>query len=100
MQFTPANGCKADVSVCLSSFRVFSTHDIFTRRDVATFVNSYPTLDVNYELAKGDYTASSPILITVSLTRDADEDDAAPSRSSSAGAVGNCDAIGTSGGWR
>ena len=76
MQFTPANGCKADVSVCLSSFCVFSTHNVFARCDVATFVNSYPTLDVNYELAKGDYTASSPILITVSLTRDADEDDA------------------------
>ncbi|EMD34630.1 hypothetical protein CERSUDRAFT_116803 [Gelatoporia subvermispora B] len=43
-------------------------------RDVATFVNSYPTLDVNYELAKGDYTAGSPITISVSLARDADED--------------------------
>ncbi|TFY55063.1 hypothetical protein EVJ58_g8480 [Rhodofomes roseus] len=43
-------------------------------RDVATFVNSYPTLDVNYELAKGDYSAGAPIPIKVSLSRDADED--------------------------
>ncbi|PCH44659.1 Sec63-domain-containing protein [Wolfiporia cocos MD-104 SS10] len=43
-------------------------------RDVATFVNSYPTLDVNYELAKGDYTAGSPIQLQVSLSRDADEE--------------------------
>ena len=45
------------------------------RHDVATFVNAYPTLDVNFELAKGDYTAGSPILLQVSLTRDADEED-------------------------
>lgn len=43
-------------------------------RDVATFVNSYPTLDVNYELAKGDYTAGAAIPIKVSLSRDADEE--------------------------
>lgn len=43
-------------------------------RDVATFVNSYPTLDVNYELAKGEYTAGAPITIQVSLSRDADEE--------------------------
>lgn len=45
------------------------------RRDVAAFVNSYPTLDVNHELAKGDYTAGSPITLKVVLTRDADEED-------------------------
>ena len=45
------------------------------RRDVATFVNSYPTLDVSYELAKGEYTAGAPISIKVSLSRDVDEDD-------------------------
>ncbi|EGO30085.1 putative RNA helicase [Serpula lacrymans var. lacrymans S7.9] len=44
-------------------------------RDVATFVNSYPTLDVSYDLAKGDYTAGAPILIQVALSRDADEDE-------------------------
>lgn len=44
------------------------------RRDVATFVNSYPTLDVNYELAKGDYTAGAPITIQISLSKDADEE--------------------------
>jgi pre-mRNA-splicing helicase BRR2 len=46
------------------------------RRDVAAFVNSYPTLDVNYELVKGDHTAGSPITLKVVLTRDADEEDA------------------------
>ncbi|KAF5318824.1 hypothetical protein D9619_010989 [Psilocybe cf. subviscida] len=44
-------------------------------RDVATFVNSYPTLDVNHELVKGDYTAGAPIVLKVALTRDADDDD-------------------------
>jgi pre-mRNA-splicing helicase BRR2 len=45
------------------------------RRDVATFVNSYPTLDVTHELVKGEYTAGSPITLHVALSRDADEDD-------------------------
>ena len=45
------------------------------RRDVATFVNSYPTLDVSYELAKGDYTAGSPIYITVALSKDAEDEE-------------------------
>ncbi|KAL0957931.1 hypothetical protein HGRIS_000112 [Hohenbuehelia grisea] len=44
-------------------------------RDVATFVNSYPTLDVNHELVKGEYTAGAPILLKVTLARDFDEDD-------------------------
>ncbi|EIW74460.1 Sec63-domain-containing protein [Coniophora puteana RWD-64-598 SS2] len=44
-------------------------------RDVATFVNSYPTLDVSFELAKGEYTAGAPIIMQVALSRDADEDD-------------------------
>ncbi|KAJ3514868.1 hypothetical protein NLJ89_g2119 [Agrocybe chaxingu] len=44
-------------------------------RDVATFVNSYPTLDVNHELVKGEYTAGAPITLKVSLARDADEDE-------------------------
>lgn len=48
---------------------------IFNRRDVAAFVNSYPTLDVDHELVKGDYTAGSPIILQVSLSRDADEED-------------------------
>ena len=46
-----------------------------SRRDVATFVNSYPTLDVTHELVKGEYTAGSPITIHVALSRDADEED-------------------------
>jgi pre-mRNA-splicing helicase BRR2 len=45
------------------------------RRDVAAFVNSYPTLDVTHEFVKGEYTSSTPITLQVSLSRDADEDD-------------------------
>jgi pre-mRNA-splicing helicase BRR2 len=45
------------------------------RHDVAKFVNSYPTLDVSYELAKGDYTAGSSILLKVTLERDVEDDD-------------------------
>ncbi|TFY80397.1 hypothetical protein EWM64_g3621 [Hericium alpestre] len=44
-------------------------------RDVAAFVNSYPTLDVSHEFAKGEYTAGSPIAIQVSLSRDTDEEE-------------------------
>ncbi|EDR01243.1 uncharacterized protein LACBIDRAFT_240054 [Laccaria bicolor S238N-H82] len=44
-------------------------------RDVATFVNSYPTLDISHELVKGEYTAGAPIILQVSLARDADEED-------------------------
>ncbi|PPQ67232.1 hypothetical protein CVT24_011551 [Panaeolus cyanescens] len=44
-------------------------------RDVAAFVNSYPSLDVNHELVKGEYTAGAPIYLKVALARDADEDD-------------------------
>lgn len=45
------------------------------RRDVAAFVNSYPTLDVSHEFVKGEYTSSTPIVLQVSLSRDADEDE-------------------------
>ncbi|KAK2464636.1 hypothetical protein APHAL10511_003329 [Amanita phalloides] len=44
-------------------------------RDVATFVNSYPTLDVAHELAKGEYTAGAPIVLKVALSRDVDDDE-------------------------
>ena len=44
---------------------------------MATFVNSYPTLDVSQELVKGDYTAGAPIVLQVSLAREVDEDDEA-----------------------
>ncbi|KAF8970308.1 Sec63-domain-containing protein [Flammula alnicola] len=44
-------------------------------RDVATFVNSYPTLDVSHELVKGEYTAGAPITLKVSLARDVEEED-------------------------
>lgn len=56
------------VILCILSFG----HD---RRDVAKFVNSYPTLDVSYELAKGEHTSTTPIAIKVVLSRDADEED-------------------------
>ncbi|KAH0834659.1 putative RNA helicase [Lanmaoa asiatica] len=49
--------------------------DVRQMRDVAKFVNSYPTLDVSYQLAKGEYTASAPMFIKVVLSRDADEED-------------------------
>ncbi|KAK0192909.1 putative RNA helicase [Armillaria mellea] len=44
-------------------------------QDVATFVNSYPTLDVTHELVGGDYAAGAPIILQVALARDVDEDD-------------------------
>jgi len=44
-------------------------------RDVAKFVNSYPTLDVSHELVKGNYTAGAPIILEVTLERDIDEED-------------------------
>ena len=47
---------------------------MLSRRDVATFVNPYPTLDVSPELVKGEYTASAPITLTVNLVRDVDDD--------------------------
>jgi pre-mRNA-splicing helicase BRR2 len=42
---------------------------------VATFVNSYPTLDVSHEFVKGEYTAGAPIYLQVTLARDVDEED-------------------------
>ncbi|EAU82983.1 DNA polymerase theta/eta [Coprinopsis cinerea okayama7 len=47
-------------------------------RDVATFVNSYPTLDVSHQLVKGEYTAGSPIYLQVALAFDADDEDDEP----------------------
>ncbi|KAJ7632741.1 putative RNA helicase [Roridomyces roridus] len=44
-------------------------------KDVATFVNSYPTVEVSHELVKGDYTAGAPIILQVALARDVDDDD-------------------------
>ena len=54
--------------------RILTTSDL-PRRDVAAFVNSYPTLDVTHEFVKGEYTSSTPIVLQVSLSRDADEDE-------------------------
>lgn len=53
-----------------------SLKHLIRRRDVATFVNSYPTLDVNFELSKGEYTAGAPVTLQVSLARDIDDEDA------------------------
>ncbi|KAG9017453.1 DEIH-box ATPase [Tulasnella sp. JGI-2019a] len=44
-------------------------------RDVATFVNAYPNLDVTHELQEGEYTAGAPISLKVSLEREVDEDE-------------------------
>ncbi|KAG7088489.1 hypothetical protein E1B28_012477 [Marasmius oreades] len=49
--------------------------------DIAAFVNSYPTLEVNHRLVKGEYTAGAPIILQVSLSRDADDEEEAPSES-------------------
>lgn len=42
---------------------------------MARFVNSYPTLDISYELVKGDYTAGFPSHIKVTLQCDVEEDE-------------------------
>jgi hypothetical protein len=52
-----------------------SLSDDTSRCDVATFVNSYPTLDEVHELVKGEYTAGSPIILKVTLARDSDDGD-------------------------
>ncbi|KAI9460719.1 Sec63-domain-containing protein [Russula earlei] len=44
-------------------------------RDVAAFVNSYPTLDVAHKFVTGEHTSSTPIVLQVSLSRDADEEE-------------------------
>ncbi|KZS98066.1 Sec63-domain-containing protein [Sistotremastrum niveocremeum HHB9708] len=43
-------------------------------RDIATFVNAYPTLELSFELEKGDYRAGQPIVLHAVLNRDADEE--------------------------
>lgn len=45
------------------------------RRDVATFVNSYPSLDITQELMKGEFSSGAPIFLQVNLAREADEDE-------------------------
>lgn len=46
------------------------------RRDVATFVNSYPNIDVSHELQKlPEYTAGTPLTLNVVLSRDVEEDE-------------------------
>ncbi|KAG8908173.1 DEIH-box ATPase [Tulasnella sp. 403] len=44
-------------------------------RDVATFVNAYPNMDVAHELQGSDYAAGTPIVLKVSLEREVDEDE-------------------------
>ncbi|KAH6906126.1 Sec63 Brl domain-containing protein [Coprinopsis sp. MPI-PUGE-AT-0042] len=48
-------------------------------RDVATFVNSYPALEVDHQLVKGEYTAGAPIYLQVSLGQGDDDEDDEPS---------------------
>ena len=46
------------------------------RRDIATFVNSYPNLEVSHELQRQEeYNSGTPLVLNVILTRDADEGD-------------------------
>ncbi|KZV62423.1 Sec63-domain-containing protein [Peniophora sp. CONT] len=47
-------------------------------RDVAAFVNSYPSLDVNHELVKGEYRAGAPIVLQVALGRGDDDEEEDP----------------------
>ncbi|KAL0064659.1 Pre-mRNA-splicing helicase BRR2 [Marasmius tenuissimus] len=54
------------------------------RHDVAAFVNSYPTLEVNHQLVKETDTAGAPIVLQVALSRDADDEDEEPSESDQA----------------
>ncbi len=49
-----------------------------TRNDVARFVNSYPTLEVTFELVKGDYKAGSPINIRVFIMMEDDKEPEGP----------------------
>ncbi|KAF8328166.1 Sec63-domain-containing protein [Cantharellus anzutake] len=45
-------------------------------RDVAAFVNSYPNLDVSHELQQQEeYNSNTPLVLNITLTRDADESD-------------------------
>ncbi|KAF9504269.1 hypothetical protein BS47DRAFT_1355400 [Hydnum rufescens UP504] len=44
-------------------------------RDIAVFVNSYPNLDVAHELQyQDDYTSNTPLVLSITLSRDADDD--------------------------
>jgi hypothetical protein len=45
------------------------------RRDVAKFVNAYPSIEVSYSIDEADYNASTPITVRVTLDREADEDE-------------------------
>ena len=43
---------------------------------MATFVNSYPNLDVNFELQESDeFAAGTPIVLKVSLSREVEDDE-------------------------
>ena len=57
------------------SLRAWRFADSIHRRDVATFVNSYPTLEVEPEFVKDEYTSTTPIVLQVALSRDADDED-------------------------
>jgi len=44
-------------------------------KDVNAFLKSYPALELNYELVKGEYRAGSPIYLRVSLSQSEDEEE-------------------------
>ncbi|KAF8320257.1 Sec63-domain-containing protein [Clavulina sp. PMI_390] len=45
-------------------------------RDIATFVNAYPNIDVSHELGQQtEYTAGTPLTLSVTLSRDAEDED-------------------------
>lgn len=59
---------------CLADY--FLTIFLSCRRDVATFVNAYPSLEVSHELQQQEtFTAGTPIVLSVTLSRDVDDDE-------------------------
>jgi len=63
--------------VSLSSIKLPAS-DHSTRRDVATFVNSYPSLEVAHEFQSGEYNSTEPVSLKVTLSsgdEDVDEED-------------------------
>lgn len=71
---TPSCGWTIVKCMCSSTFSTYIIFMLLSRRDVAAFVNAYPTLEVEHDLVKGEYTAGAPITLQVNLSRDADED--------------------------
>lgn len=81
---TPSRCASFSVSLTIA-FSKLTLAFIFrslSRRDVAQFVNSYPSIEVSFKIdepAEGGYNASTPISVHITLDREADEEDADPS---------------------